>query len=141
MMMKTSRLQELMSGSFFLLKKGANIFLTDRANSLKLGDFGCAAKIRAHTTVAGELQGLVGTQGSRIQRLESIDIRVETELAIGFVSFFFYGSLHGAGGLHGRRGPRKGGRHLVGGLRRRRNEHRKGKSNIGDIRFVIDNLQ
>lgn len=93
MMMKTSRLQELMSGSFFLLKKGANIFLTDRANSLKLGDFGCAAKIRAHTTVAGELQGLVGTQGSRIQRLESIDIRVETELAIGFVSFFFLRQL------------------------------------------------
>jgi serine/threonine protein kinase len=29
---------------------------------LKLGDFGCAVKIKAHTTMPGELQGFVGTQ-------------------------------------------------------------------------------
>nr|CAD7206117.1 unnamed protein product [Timema douglasi] len=44
--------------------KSANIFLTDEGNSLKLGDFGSAAKIKAHTTVVGELQGYVGTQGT-----------------------------------------------------------------------------
>lgn len=43
--------------------KGANIFLTDGGNALKLGDFGCAAKIKTNTTMAGELQGFVGTQG------------------------------------------------------------------------------
>lgn len=43
--------------------KTANIFLVAEANSLKLGDFGSAVKIQAHTTVAGELQGYVGTQG------------------------------------------------------------------------------
>lgn len=42
--------------------KAANIFLTNGANCLKLGDFGCAAKIQSNTTMAGELQGLVGTQ-------------------------------------------------------------------------------
>lgn len=42
--------------------KTANIFLTNEGNCLKLGDFGSAVKIQAHTTVAGELQGLVGTQ-------------------------------------------------------------------------------
>nr|CAD7463124.1 unnamed protein product [Timema tahoe] len=41
---------------------GANIFLTDEGNGLKLGDFGSAAKIKAHTTMVGELQGFVGTQ-------------------------------------------------------------------------------
>jgi hypothetical protein len=30
---------------------------------LKLGDFGSAVKISAHTTVPGELNGFVGTQG------------------------------------------------------------------------------
>ena len=30
--------------------------------NLKLGDFGCAVKIKAHTTMPGELQGFVGTQ-------------------------------------------------------------------------------
>lgn len=43
--------------------KGANIFLTDEMQNLKLGDFGCAVKIKAHTTMPGELQGFVGTQG------------------------------------------------------------------------------
>ncbi|XP_034488775.1 mitogen-activated protein kinase kinase kinase 4 isoform X1 [Drosophila innubila] len=42
--------------------KTANIFLVDGSNSLKLGDFGSAVKIQAHTTVPGELQGYVGTQ-------------------------------------------------------------------------------
>ncbi|XP_069698248.1 mitogen-activated protein kinase kinase kinase 4 isoform X1 [Periplaneta americana] len=42
--------------------KSANIFLTDEGNSLKLGDFGSAVKIKAHTTMPGELQGFVGTQ-------------------------------------------------------------------------------
>ncbi|XP_043290095.1 mitogen-activated protein kinase kinase kinase 4 isoform X2 [Venturia canescens] len=42
--------------------KSANIFLTDQGNCLKLGDFGSAVQIRAHTTMPGELQGFVGTQ-------------------------------------------------------------------------------
>lgn len=42
--------------------KPANIFLTKSGNCLKLGDFGSAVKIQAHTTVPGELQGYVGTQ-------------------------------------------------------------------------------
>lgn len=42
--------------------KTANIFLTAEGNCLKLGDFGSAVKIMAHTTVPGELQGFVGTQ-------------------------------------------------------------------------------
>lgn len=42
--------------------KTANIFLTQGKNCLKLGDFGSAVKIQAHTTVPGELQGYVGTQ-------------------------------------------------------------------------------
>jgi len=42
--------------------KGANIFLTEELKTLKLGDFGCAVKIKAHTTMPGELQGFVGTQ-------------------------------------------------------------------------------
>lgn len=42
--------------------KPANIFLTKCGNCLKLGDFGSAVKIQAHTTVPGELQGYVGTQ-------------------------------------------------------------------------------
>ncbi|GBP74936.1 hypothetical protein EVAR_54258_1 [Eumeta japonica] len=42
--------------------KSGNIFLTNEGHCLKLGDFGCAVKIRANTTAAGELQGCVGTQ-------------------------------------------------------------------------------
>lgn len=42
---------------------GANIFLTNDGNCLKIGDFGSAIKIKAHTTMPGELQGFVGTQG------------------------------------------------------------------------------
>ncbi|XP_048506193.1 mitogen-activated protein kinase kinase kinase 4 isoform X2 [Athalia rosae] len=42
--------------------KTANVFLTDEENCLKLGDFGSAVKIKAHTTMPGELQGFVGTQ-------------------------------------------------------------------------------
>lgn len=43
--------------------KTANIFLTNGGNCLKLGDFGSAVKIQSNTTVPGELQGYVGTQG------------------------------------------------------------------------------
>ncbi|KAG7310205.1 hypothetical protein JYU34_004759 [Plutella xylostella] len=42
--------------------KSGNIFLTNEGHCLKLGDFGCAVKIRANTTAVGELQGTVGTQ-------------------------------------------------------------------------------
>ncbi|CAH1963334.1 unnamed protein product [Acanthoscelides obtectus] len=42
--------------------KTANIFLTNEGNCLKIGDFGCAAKIKSSTTMPGELQGFVGTQ-------------------------------------------------------------------------------
>ncbi|XP_025424762.1 mitogen-activated protein kinase kinase kinase 4 isoform X2 [Sipha flava] len=42
--------------------KSANIFLTDEGNGLKLGDFGSAVKMKAHTTIPGELKGFVGTQ-------------------------------------------------------------------------------
>lgn len=42
--------------------KPANIFLTRTGNCLKLGDFGSAVKIQAHTTIPGELQAYVGTQ-------------------------------------------------------------------------------
>ncbi|KAL0100391.1 hypothetical protein PUN28_019625 [Cardiocondyla obscurior] len=42
--------------------KSANIFLTNEGNCLKLGDFGSAVQIKAHTTMPGELQGFVGTQ-------------------------------------------------------------------------------
>lgn len=45
------------------LSVAANIFLTDEGNCLKLGDFGSAVQIKAHTTMPGELQGFVGTQG------------------------------------------------------------------------------
>lgn len=42
--------------------KPANIFMTKDSNWLKIGDFGCAAKIKSHTTAVEELKGLVGTQ-------------------------------------------------------------------------------
>ncbi|XP_037296809.1 mitogen-activated protein kinase kinase kinase 4-like isoform X2 [Manduca sexta] len=42
--------------------KSGNIFLTNDGHCLKLGDFGCAVKIRANTTAPHELQGFVGTQ-------------------------------------------------------------------------------
>jgi serine/threonine protein kinase len=39
-----------------------NPFAFSTPQTLKLGDFGCAVKIKAHTTMPGELQGFVGTQ-------------------------------------------------------------------------------
>ncbi|XP_072379939.1 mitogen-activated protein kinase kinase kinase 4 isoform X2 [Diabrotica undecimpunctata] len=42
--------------------KTANIFLTEGGNCLKIGDFGCAAKIKSNMTMPGELKGFVGTQ-------------------------------------------------------------------------------
>lgn len=38
--------------------------MTGEGNCIKLGDFGSAVKMKAHTTVPGELKGFVGTQGS-----------------------------------------------------------------------------
>lgn len=49
--------------SVYILRAAANIFLTDEGNCLKLGDFGSSVQIKAHTTMPGELQGFVGTQG------------------------------------------------------------------------------
>ncbi|CAH1165116.1 unnamed protein product [Phyllotreta striolata] len=42
--------------------KTANIFLTDGGNRLKIGDFGCAVRIKSSMTMPGELKGFVGTQ-------------------------------------------------------------------------------
>ncbi|KAG5876197.1 hypothetical protein JTB14_001940 [Gonioctena quinquepunctata] len=42
--------------------KTANLFLTNGGNCLKIGDFGCAAKIKSNMTMPGELKGFVGTQ-------------------------------------------------------------------------------
>lgn len=42
--------------------KPANIFLTNNGDSLKLGDFGSAAKIQSAYTMQGELRSFVGTQ-------------------------------------------------------------------------------
>ena len=36
--------------------------LLDAEKNVKLGDFGCAVKIKSHSTMPGELQGFVGTQ-------------------------------------------------------------------------------
>ncbi|XP_069173757.1 mitogen-activated protein kinase kinase kinase 4 isoform X4 [Procambarus clarkii] len=41
--------------------KGANIFLSEEGNTLKLGDFGCAVRLRGHQTEIGELAGIAGT--------------------------------------------------------------------------------
>ncbi len=41
-------------------------FLPTLAIVLKIGDFGSAAKIKSQTTIFGEMQGFVGTQGKRI---------------------------------------------------------------------------
>ena len=48
--------------------KEANIFLTEEMKTIKLGDFGCAVKIKAHTTMPGELQGFVGLKHTWRQR-------------------------------------------------------------------------
>lgn len=45
------------------ISAGANIFLTEEGNTLKLGDFGCAVRLRGHQTEVGELAGIVGTHG------------------------------------------------------------------------------
>lgn len=46
---------------------GANIFLTEEGNTLKLGDFGCAVRLRGHQTEVGELAGIVGTHGEEME--------------------------------------------------------------------------
>ena len=40
---------------------GANIFLTPEG--IKLGDFGCAVKLKNHTTLPGEFKNMAGTTG------------------------------------------------------------------------------
>lgn len=63
--------------------KTANIFLTKDGNCLKLGDFGSAVQIQAHTTMPGELKGYVGTQGEeKIFQVYSVKrlIRVISQL-------------------------------------------------------------
>lgn len=52
--------------------KPANIFLTQEGNCLKIGDFGCAAKIKSNSTMPGELQGFVGTQGMFLRHFNQI---------------------------------------------------------------------
>lgn len=53
--------------------KSANIFLNDEGN-LKIGDFGCAIQIKANTTMPGELQGFVGTQGNNTFNSTYLDV-------------------------------------------------------------------
>lgn len=102
--------------------KPANIFLTQEGNCLKIGDFGCAAKIKSNSTMPGELQGFVGTQGS-----------------ILFISHFkqialfeiIYCSLHGSGSIYKKHERRTWAcsRYLVGRVRGNRNGVCQGKSN------------
>ncbi|XP_046967172.1 mitogen-activated protein kinase kinase kinase 4 [Vanessa cardui] len=84
--------------------KSGNIFLTNDGHCLKLGDFGCAVKIRANTTAPGELQGFVGTQAYMAPEVfmkssghgRAADIWslgcVVTEMASGKRPFFEYDS-------------------------------------------------
>lgn len=69
--------------------KPANIFLTQEGNCLKIGDFGCAAKIKSNSTMPGELQGFVGTQGTFASHLNQIALFQTV-----------YSSLYGSGSFH-----------------------------------------
>ena len=120
--------------------KGANIFLTDDMKNLKLGDYGSAVKIKQHTTMPGELQGHVGTQGgydgliiecSNSKSFRNIKFngclyiftKNVARCEIHTTCFMFVPrSLHGTRGVHEQhvRGPRESRRHLVLGLRRGR---------------------
>ena len=55
--------------------KGANIVLTQEMKTIKLRDFGCAVKIKSHTTMPGELQGFVGTQAYMAPEVFTRNIR------------------------------------------------------------------
>lgn len=95
--------------------KTANIFLHKDGNCLKLGDFGSAVQIQAHTTMVGELKGYVGTQG-------------KNEIVYGSTRYLIIyndrvclptHSIHGTGSIYENkhRGTRSGGRYLVRWLR------------------------
>ena len=85
----------------FLFFAAANIFLTAEGNCLKLGDFGSAVKIKAHTTVPGELQGFVGTQGMLVYfhahnlSVQSVSIIIISPLSviIKIFNYHFYLTL------------------------------------------------
>ena len=49
----------------FVILSGANIFLVAN-DKLKLGDFGCSAKLKEHTTIPGEMVAFVGTAGKSL---------------------------------------------------------------------------
>ena len=48
---------------------------------LKLGDFGCAVRLRGHQTEVGELAGIVGTHGEHMQVEECSQV-VEERLGV-----------------------------------------------------------
>lgn len=58
--------------------KTANIFLTNGGNCLKIGDFGCAVKIKSNITMPGELKGFVGTQGKEFIKARCQKISVSS---------------------------------------------------------------
>ena len=62
-----------------------------------MGDFGCAAQIKAHTTMAGEIQGIVGTQGIR---------HVVYDLYIDIYNLITIISIHGSGSIYAHDGGR-----------------------------------
>ena len=85
--------------------KGANIFLTDGGNALKLGDFGCAAQIKSNVTMAGELQGFVGTQGIHLQNECIFNIHPVVQRQIFKITLLPLFSFYGPGNFyayHGR---------------------------------------
>ena len=69
--------------------------MTDEGNCLKLGDFGSAVKIKAHTTMPGELQGFVGTQGKKSYFISNLFF-----IIIYLISFFFLFSLYGSRSIY-----------------------------------------
>lgn len=70
--------------------------MTDEGNGLKLGDFGSAVKMKAHTTVPGELKGFVGTQGNYILG----DIITGKRNYLEIINQIKCSSLHGTGSFY-----------------------------------------